>query len=92
MKPWTLVIIGVALVGAAAHAFAAPFPGTGDNPYLDLISWQAGNRRIRVGVLVLSFLGSSVVASLLFVLPARGGRFRDRGPDGGSRAPPDLPS
>ena len=40
MKPWTLVIIGVALAAAGARAFLAPFPGTGDNPYLDLIAWH----------------------------------------------------
>ena len=40
MRPWTLVIIGVALVAAGARAFLAPFPGTGDNPYLDLIAWH----------------------------------------------------
>ena len=40
MRPWTLVLIGVALVAAGARAFLAPFPGTGDNPYLDLIAWH----------------------------------------------------
>ncbi|MDE2763616.1 MAG: TraM recognition domain-containing protein [Gemmatimonadota bacterium] len=40
MKPWTLVIIGVAMAAAGARAFLAPFPGTGGNPYLDLIAWH----------------------------------------------------
>ena len=40
MRPWTLVIIGVALTAAGARAFLALFPGTGDNPYLDLIAWH----------------------------------------------------
>ncbi|MCY3942329.1 MAG: TraM recognition domain-containing protein [Gemmatimonadetes bacterium] len=40
MRPWTLVIIGVALAAAGARAFLAPFPGTGGNPYLDLIAWH----------------------------------------------------
>ena len=40
MRPWTLVVIGVALAAAGARVFLAPFPGTGDNPYLDLIAWH----------------------------------------------------
>ena len=40
MRPWTLAIIGVALVAVGARAFLAPFPGMGDNPYLDLIAWH----------------------------------------------------
>ncbi len=40
MRPWTLVIIGIALAAAGARAFLAPFPGTGDNPYLDLVAYH----------------------------------------------------
>ena len=40
MRPWTLVLIGVALTGAAVRAFLAPFPGPGGNPYLDLIAFH----------------------------------------------------
>ena len=38
MRPWTLVLIGVALTALAWRAFVAPFPGPGGNPYLDLIA------------------------------------------------------
>ena len=38
MRPWTLVLIGVALTVLAWRAFIAPFPGPGGNPYLDLIA------------------------------------------------------
>ena len=40
MRPWTLVLTGVALAAAGARAYLAPFPRTGDNPYLDLIAWH----------------------------------------------------
>ena len=38
MRPWTLVLVGLALVALAWRAFLAPFPGPGGNPYLDLIA------------------------------------------------------
>ncbi len=38
MRPWTLVLIGLALTALAWRAFVAPFPGPGGNPYLDLIA------------------------------------------------------
>ncbi len=38
MRPWTLVLIGVALTALAWRTFVAPFPGPGGNPYLDLIA------------------------------------------------------
>ncbi len=38
MKLATLVLLGAALGAAAGHALAAPFPGPGDNPYLDLVA------------------------------------------------------
>ncbi len=38
MKLTTLVIIGAAVGAAAGRAIGAPFPGLGDNPYLDLIA------------------------------------------------------
>ena len=40
MRPWTLVLIGVALTAAGVRVFLAPFPGTGDNPYLDLVAYH----------------------------------------------------
>ena len=40
MRPWTLVIIGVALTAATVRAFLAPFPGIGANPVLDLIAYH----------------------------------------------------
>ena len=40
MRPWTLVIIGVALTAATVRAFLAPFPGIGGNPVLDLIVYH----------------------------------------------------
>ena len=40
MRPWTLVIIGVALTAATVRAFLAPFPGIGGNPVLDLIAYH----------------------------------------------------
>ena len=38
MKLGTLVIIGAAVGAALGRAIGAPFPGVGDNPYLDLIA------------------------------------------------------
>ena len=38
MKLSTLVIIGSAVGAAAGRAIGAPFPGLGENPYLDLIA------------------------------------------------------
>ena len=40
VRPWTLVLIGVAITAAGARAFLAPFPGMGDNPYLDLVAYH----------------------------------------------------
>ena len=40
MRPWTLLIIGVALTAATVRAFLAPFPGIGGNPVLDLIAYH----------------------------------------------------
>ena len=40
MRPWTLVLIGVALVAAGVRAALAPFPGLGGNPALDLIAYR----------------------------------------------------
>jgi len=40
VRPWTLVLTGIALAAAGARAYLAPFPGMGDNPYLDLIAWH----------------------------------------------------
>ena len=40
MRPWTLVIIGVALTAATVRAFLAPFPRIGGNPVLDLIAYH----------------------------------------------------
>ena len=34
-----LLLLGLAVVAAAVHAVRAPFPGTGDNPFLDLIAY-----------------------------------------------------
>ena len=38
MKLGTLVIIGAAVGAALGRAIGAPFPGMGENPYLDLIA------------------------------------------------------
>ncbi len=38
MKSGTLAIIGAAVGAVSGHALKAPFPGTGDNPALDLIA------------------------------------------------------
>ena len=38
MKNSTVAVIGAALGTAGAHALELPFPGIGDNPYLDLIA------------------------------------------------------
>ena len=40
VRPWTLVLTGIAMAAAGARAFLAPFPGTGDSPVLDLIAWH----------------------------------------------------
>ena len=40
MRPTTLALIGAALGAAGAHALKVPFPGTGDNPYRDLIAYH----------------------------------------------------
>lgn len=38
MKSGALAIIGAAVGAVSGHALKAPFPGTGDNPALDLIA------------------------------------------------------
>ena len=40
MRVATLAIIGAAVGGVGARALNAPFPGTGDNPALDLIAYH----------------------------------------------------
>jgi len=40
MRLGTLVIIGSAVGAAAGRAIGAPFPGAGENPYLDLIAYH----------------------------------------------------
>ena len=40
MRNSTVAVIGAAIGTAGAHALELPFPGPGDNPYLDLIAYN----------------------------------------------------
>ena len=40
LRPATLVLVGLASAAAIAHAFWAPFPGSGENPVLDLVAYH----------------------------------------------------
>ena len=85
MRPWTLVLIGIALVALAWRAFLAPFPGPGGNPYLDLIAHHDPglHRAIHVwhfltpGVAVL--LAGSIMLSVSRVWLQPRARSRNRG-------------
>ena len=40
LRPATLVLVVLASAAAIAHAFWAPFPGSGENPGLDLVAYH----------------------------------------------------
>ena len=40
LRPATLVLVGLASAAAIAHAFWAPFPGSGENPVLDFVAYH----------------------------------------------------
>ena len=99
MRPWTLVLIGVALVAVGARLFLAPFPHTGDNPYLDLIAYHDPplHRLIRawyhiapgIAVLLAGSIGLSVSRVWLQPRASRsgGGRLPDWPTSPGDDAP-----
>ena len=80
MRPWTLVLIGVALAALAWRAFLAPFPGPGGNPYLDLVAAHDPglHRAIHVwhflapGVAVLLAGSIALSVSRVWLQPRRG--------------------
>ena len=100
MRPWTLVLIGVALAALAWRAFLAPFPGPGGNPYLDLIAdHNPGLHRalhvwhfLAPGVAVL--LAGSVMLSVsrVWLQPLARRRNRGRLPAWPTSANDDAPS
>ena len=99
MRPWTLVLIGVALAALAVRTFLAPFPGPGGNPYLDLIAHHDPglHRAIHLwyfltpGVAVL--LAGSITLSVARVwLRPRGRRNRGRLPAWPVSPEDDAPS
>ena len=100
MRPWTLVLIGVALVALAWRAFLAPFPGPGGNPFLDLIAHHDPglHRAIHVwhfltpGVAVL--LAGSIMLSVsrVWLQPRARSRNRGRLPAWPVSAADDAPS
>ena len=83
-RPATLLLAGAATVAAIAHAFRAPFPGSGENPVLDLIAYHdpAFHTVIRVwyyaapavAVVLVGSLGLSVWRVWLQPQVGRGGR------------------
>ena len=100
MRPWTLVLIGVALVALAWRAFLAPFPGPGGNPYLDLIAHHdPGLHRVihlwyfmAPGVAV--FLAGSVALSVsrVWLQPRKGRGAQGQLPDWPTSPEDDAPS
>ncbi|MXX36325.1 MAG: hypothetical protein F4Z50_16445 [Gemmatimonadetes bacterium] len=100
MRPWTLVLIGVALTAAGARAFLAPFPPVGGNPYLDLIAHNDPGIHAAIrawyyltpGVAVL--LAGSIMLSVsrVWLQPLTGRRNRGRLPAWPTSAKDDAPS
>ena len=100
MRPWTLVLIGLALMALAWRAFLAPFPGPGGNPYLDLIADRDPglHRAIHLwhflapGIAV--FLAGSIALSVsrVWLQPRRGRRAHGQLPDWPTSPGDDAPS
>ncbi|MXX35181.1 MAG: type IV secretion system DNA-binding domain-containing protein [Gemmatimonadales bacterium] len=100
MRPWTLVLIGVALMALGWRAFLAPFPGPGGNPYLDLIADRDPglHRAIHLwhflapGVAV--FLAGSIALSVsrVWIQPRRGRGAQGQLPDWPTSPEDETPS
>ncbi len=100
MRPWTLVLIGIALIALAWRAFLAPLPGPGGNPYLDLIADRdPGLHRaiylwhfLAPGVAV--FLAGSIALSVsrVWIQPRSGRGAQGRLPDWPTSPADDSPS
>ena len=68
MKSGTLAIIGAAVGAAGAQALKAPFPGTGDNPALDLIAYHDPRLHAAVRVWYYAWPAVAVVLAGSFTL------------------------
>ena len=92
MRAATLAIIGGAVGTAGAQALKAPFPGTGDNPALDLIAYHDPDLHAAIRVWYYSWPTVAVVLAGSFTLSVwrvwfqplvtlrRRGRLRPAGP------------
>jgi len=100
MRPWTLVLTGIALMALAWRAFLAPFPGPGGNPYLDLIADRdpGMHRAIHLWHLmapgVAVFLAGSISLSVsrIWFQPQRGRGVQGQLPDWPTSPDDDAPS
>ena len=100
MRPWTLVLIGVAMTALAWRAFLAPFPGPGGNPFLDLVAHHDPglHRAIHVwhffapGVAVLLAGSIALSVSRVWIRPLARHRNRGRLPAWPASPEDDAPS
>ena len=100
MRPWTLVLIGAGLTAAAVRAFLAPFPGTGGNPYLDLIAHHDPGLHTVIrawyylapGIAVLLAGSVTLSVSRVWLRPLARRRSRGRLPAWPASAEDDAPS
>ncbi len=100
MRPWTLILIGLAYTALAVRVFLAPFPGPGGNPYLDLIAHHDPglHRAIHVwyfltpGVAVLLAGSITLSVSRVWLQPRRGRGARGQLPDWPTSPEDDAPS
>ncbi len=100
MRPWTLVLIGIALLALGWRAFLAPFPPPGGNPYLDLIADRdPGLHRVihlwhflTPGVAVLLAGSIALSVSRVWLQPRSGRGAQGRLPDWPASPGDDAPS
>ena len=100
MRPWTLVLIGIALLALGWRAFLAPFPPPGGNPYLDLIADRdPGLHRVihlwhflAPGVAVLLAGSIALSVSRVWLQPRSGPGAQGRLPDWPTSPEDDAPS